>query len=43
MVINRREDLKESFEEILNRLDIWINESPAWTIQVLTKFSLSPP
>ena len=31
-VINRRYHLNDSFEEILNLLDIWINESPAWTI-----------
>ena len=31
-VINRRYHLKDSFEEILNLLDIWINESSAWTI-----------
>ena len=31
-VINRRYHLNESFEEILNLLDIWINESSAWTI-----------
>ena len=30
-VINRRY-LSDSFEEILNILDIWINESSAWTI-----------
>ena len=32
MVINRRYHLNDSFEEILNLLDIWINESSAWTI-----------
>ena len=31
-VINRRYHLNNSFEEILNLLDIWINESFAWTI-----------
>ena len=31
-VINRRYHLNDSFEEILNLLDIWINESSAWTI-----------
>ena len=31
-VINRRYQLKDSFEEMLNLLDIWINESSAWTI-----------
>ena len=31
-VINRRYYLNDSFEEILNLLDIWINESSAWTI-----------
>ena len=30
--INRRYHLNESFEEILILLDIWINESSAWTI-----------
>ena len=32
MVINQRYHLNDSFEEILNLLDIWINESSAWTI-----------
>ena len=31
-VINQRYHLNDSFEEILNLLDIWINESSAWTI-----------
>ena len=31
-VINQRYRLNDSFEEILNLLDIWINESSAWTI-----------
>ena len=31
-VINQRYYLNESFEEILNLLDIWINESSAWKI-----------
>ena len=31
-VINQIYNLKESFEEILNLLDIWINESSAWKI-----------
>ena len=31
-VINRRYQLKDSFEEMLNLLDIWINESSAWTM-----------
>ena len=31
-VISRRFHLNDSFEEILNLLDIWINESFAWTI-----------
>ena len=29
MVINQRHHLNEIFEEILNLLDIWINESSA--------------
>ena len=29
-VINRRYHLNDSFQEILNLLDIWINESSAW-------------
>ena len=29
-VINQRYHLNDSFEEILNLLDIWINESSAW-------------
>ena len=31
-VINQIYHLNESFEETLNLLDIWINESSAWTI-----------
>ena len=31
-VINWRYHLNESFEEILNLLDIWINEGPGWVI-----------
>ena len=31
-IINWRCYLNDSFEEILNLLDIWINESSAWTI-----------
>ena len=31
-VIDRRYHLNDLFEEILNLLDIWINESSAWTI-----------
>ena len=31
-VINRKYHLNESFEEILNLLYIWINESSAWSI-----------
>ena len=31
-IINRRCYLNDSFEEILNLLDIWINESSGWTI-----------
>ena len=31
-VINRKYHLNESFEEILNLLHIWINESSAWSI-----------
>ena len=31
-VINRRYNLNDSFEEILNLLDIRINESSAWTV-----------
>ena len=30
--VNQRCHLNDSFEEILNLLDIWINESSAWTI-----------
>ena len=32
MVINGRYHLNDSFEEILNPLDIWIDESSAWNI-----------
>ena len=31
-LINRRYHLNESFEEIPNLVDMWINESSAWTI-----------
>ena len=31
-VINQRYHLNDSFEEMLNLFDIWINESSAWTI-----------
>ena len=32
MVINQRYHLNNSFEEILNTLDAWINEGSAWTL-----------
>ena len=32
MVINRRYHLNKSFDEVLNLLDMWINESSAWNI-----------
>ena len=32
-VINRGYYLNESFEEILNKLDIWINEGFGWVIE----------
>ena len=31
-VTNKRHQLNESFEEILNLLDIWINQSTRWSI-----------
>ena len=31
-VINQRYRLNDSFEEILNKLDIWINEGSGWVI-----------
>ena len=31
-IINQRYYLNESFEEILNKLDIWINEGSGWVI-----------
>ena len=31
-VINRRYHLNDSFEEILNLLDVWINEGSGWII-----------
>ena len=31
-IINQRYHLNKSFEEILNLLDIWINESTGWSI-----------
>ena len=33
-VINQRYYLNDLFEEILNTLDAWINESSAWTIDM---------
>ena len=33
MVINQRYHLKDSFEEILNQLDIWIIEGSGWIIE----------
>ena len=40
-VINRRYYLNESFKEILNLLDIWINESSAWTIDQIDGLYIS--
>ena len=34
-VINRGYYLNESFEEILNKLDIWINEGSGWVIDTI--------
>ena len=31
-MINQRYHLNDSFEEILNTLDAWINDGSAWTI-----------
>ena len=31
-VINQRYRLNDSFEEILNQLDVWINEGSGWVI-----------
>ena len=39
-VINRRYHLKDAFEEILNLLDIWINESSVCAIK-LTDYTLT--
>ena len=40
-VINRRYHLNDSFEEILNLLDIWINESSAWTIDQVDRLYIN--
>ena len=40
-VINRRYHLNESFEEILNLLDTWINESSAWTMDQIDGYTLA--
>ena len=40
-VINRRYHLNDSFEEILNLLDIWINECSAWTIDQSDKLYIN--
>ena len=37
MVVNSRYHLNKSFEEILNLLDIWINESSAWTLDQIDR------
>ena len=34
-VINRRYRLNDSFEEMLNLLDIWINEGSGWVIDYI--------
>ena len=34
-IINRRYHLNDSFEEILNLLDIWINEGSGWIIDII--------
>ena len=40
-VINRRYHLNDSFEEILNLLDIWINEISAWTIDQIDELYIN--
>ena len=40
-VINRRYHLNDSFEKIPNLLDIWINESSAWTINQIDGLYIS--
>ena len=42
-VINQRYHLNESFEEILNLLDAWINESSAWTIDQIDRLYINTP
>ena len=39
--INGRYHLNESFEEILNLLDTWINESSAWTIYQIDRLYIN--
>ena len=41
-VINQGYNLNESFEEILNLLDIWINENSAWTIDEIDGLYINP-
>ena len=40
-VINWRYHLNDSFEEILNLLNIWINESSGWTIEQTDGLSIN--
>ena len=40
-VINRRYYLKESFKEILNKLDIWINEGSGWIIDKIKEIYIN--
>ena len=40
-VINRRNHLNDSFEEIVNLSDIWINESSAWIVDRIDGFCIN--
>ena len=40
-VINRKYHLNDSFEEILNLLDIWINEGSGWIIDKIQEYTLT--
>ena len=41
IVINRRYHLNDSFEEILNLVDIWINERSGWVINKIEELYIN--